>query len=175
MAQKPVDVAAPGMVHQALAMPRLSPLTLSSKATELLSAALRHVRDAEHLLDEGVGYTSPDQAYHLAGFGPECARKATVSLRWLDKALGHGVEGASAEILELALALDPLARRYDPLGRGAGRPALAGWRVDVRYERTGTRDPASAEALCGEAREAVDAVVIALWADGRIPDREVPW
>ncbi|HSN96925.1 MAG TPA: hypothetical protein VLS89_01465 [Candidatus Nanopelagicales bacterium] len=156
-------------------MARTSPLTLSTKAASLLSAALRHVRDAEHLLDEAAGYTSPDQAYHLAGFGPECARKAALSLRWLDQALGHGVEGASGEVLDLALALDPLARRYDPLGSAASRAALAGWRVDVRYERTGTRQRADAEALCRDAREAVDAVVIALWADGRMPEKVQPW
>ena len=40
---------------------------------DLVSAALRHARDAEWL-----AHRSPDQAYHLAGYAPECARKATV-------------------------------------------------------------------------------------------------
>jgi hypothetical protein len=152
-----------------------SPLTLNSKALDFLSAALRHARDAEHLLDEGMGYTSPDQAYHLAGFAPECARKAVLAERWLDKALGHGIESTAEEVLEFALSLDPLARRYDPAGNRARWPALAGFRVEARYERTGTRDRASAEALCREAREAVDATVLALWTDGRIPEEETLW
>ena len=156
-------------------MARTNSLALSPKATDLLSAALRHVRDAEHLLDDTTGCSSPDQAYHLAGFGPECARKATVSLRWLDKALGHGVEEASAEVVEFALALAPLARRYDP-GMHAGRwPELSAWRPDVRYEKTGTFSEQRAKAIAGEAREVVDTVVVALWADGRLPEGKNPW
>lgn len=156
-------------------MARRNSLTLSKKQADLLSAALRHARDAEHLLDTDTGYTSPDQAAYLAGYGSECARKAILSTRWLDKAVGHGTEPNAADILELALAFDPLARRYDPPARPAGPPALAQWRVEARYERTGTFPRVQAEALCREAREAVDAAVIALWADGRIPDGETPW
>jgi len=154
---------------------RTNSLTLPAKQAALLSAALRHARDAEHLLEAGAGYTSPDQAYHLAGYGPECARKATLSIRWLDQAVGHGAEASAGDILELAMSLDPLARRYDPLADPARWPTLARWRVEARYERTGKFDRVQAEALCREAREAVDAVAVALWADGRIPDGETPW
>ncbi|XXT20823.1 hypothetical protein WME94_04550 [Sorangium sp. So ce429] len=156
-------------------MARSSPLTLSTKAVDLLSAALRHARDAEHLLDPAAGYTSPDQAYHLAGYGPECARKATISLRWLDQALGHGAESSAADVTAFTLDLDPLARRYDVPMDAARWPALSAWRVDARYQRTGARPRPEAQALCQEARQVVDSVVVALWADGRIPEGHTPW
>lgn len=155
-------------------MGKPSSLTLSPKALDLVSAALRHVRDAEHLLDAGAN-SSVDQAYHLAPFGPECARKAALSIRWLDKPIGHGIGAFTDEILELALAIDPIARRYDPVGYAARYPSMATWTVDCRYERTGKRDRSDVVALCGEARKAIDAVVVALWADGRFPDGATPW
>jgi hypothetical protein len=149
-------------------------LTLSAKATDLVSAALRHARDAEHLLDAGAD-TSLDQAYHLAPFGPECARKAALSIRWLDKPIGHGVGAFTDDILELVLAIDPIARRYDPVGYARRYPSLARWAVDCRYERTGTRARDEVVEICREARTAVDAVVVGLWADGRFPDGTTPW
>jgi len=155
-------------------MARPNALTLSSSAVGLLSAALRHARDAEHLLDAGA-HTSPDQAYHLAAFGPECARKATLSIRWLDKAIGHDVSTVAEEILDFAIAIDPIALRYEPMEYAARYPLLDAWSVDCRYMKTGAHTSPEAEALCREARAAVDAVVIALWADGRMPDGEALW
>ncbi|MCC6554502.1 MAG: hypothetical protein IT372_16105 [Polyangiaceae bacterium] len=147
---------------------------MSRKQAGLISAALRHVRVAEHLLDAGTD-SSPDEAYYLAGYGPECARKATLSIRWLDQAVGHGGDAAAEDVRGLAVSLDPLARRYDSLAEAARWTTLAKWRVDVRYEKTGTRGQPEAKAVTEEAREVVDAVVIALWADGRFPDGETPW
>jgi hypothetical protein len=155
-------------------MGRPTSLMLPPKAVDLLSAALRHVRDAEHLLDAGPN-ASVDQAYHIAAFGPECARKASVSVRWLDKEIGHGAEAFADDLVELILAIDPVAHRYDPRSYRARFPALSRWKVDCRYDRTGTCTQTQAEALCREARTAVDATVAALWADGRIPDGEALW
>jgi hypothetical protein len=156
-------------------MAKPNPLTLSPHAASFISAALRHIRDAEHLLESPSAHCSPDQAYHLAGFAPECARKGTLSLRWLDHLIGHAVDPFSEELLELAIALDPIAHRYNPLAYATRYPTLVGWTVDARYEHTGTRKVPEATAICAEAREAVDAVVIALWADGRLPDKDTPW
>ena len=150
------------------------PLTLSPKAVDLVSAALRHVRDAEHLLDAGPD-ASVDQAYHLAAFGPECARKAALSLRWPDKEIGHGAAALAEDLVELVVALDPIAHRYDPLSYRARCPELSRWRVDCRYNRTRTCERPQAEALCREARDAVDRTVAALWADGRVADGEALW
>jgi hypothetical protein len=155
-------------------MSKPSPLTLSPVAVGLASAALRHARDAEHLLDAGP-HVSVDQAYHLAAFGPECARKATLSYRWLDKEIGHGAGALADELLELVVAIDPVAHRYDPLSYRTRYPVLARWNVDCRYDRTGARARTDAEALCREAREAVDMTVAALWADGRVPDGATLW
>jgi hypothetical protein len=155
-------------------MSKPSPLTLSSKAVDLASAALRHVRDAEHLLDAGPD-TSIDQAYHLAAFGPECARKAALSVRWFDKEIGHGAEPLADDLVDLVVAIDPIAHRYEPRSYRARFATLSGWDVSCRYARTGKHTRAQAEALCLEARAAVDATVAALWADGRVPDGEALW
>jgi hypothetical protein len=151
-----------------------APLTLSPEAVDLISAALRHVRDAEHLIDAGPN-TSFDQAYHLAAFGPECVRKASLPFRWLDKVIGHGAASLADDLVELVVAIDPIAHRYDPCSYRSRHLALAGWRVDCRYDRTGTKTWDQADALCREARVVVDATVAALWADGRLPDGEALW
>ena len=44
---------------------------MNPEQVRLLSAARRHITDAEHLLEPGL-HQSQDQAWHLAGFAPEC-------------------------------------------------------------------------------------------------------
>jgi hypothetical protein len=145
--------------------------TLPPQARKMISAALRHVRDAEHLLSCSAGYASPEQAYHLAGLGPECARKATISEPWLDKVIGHGVTPWADEMVEFATALDPMAHRYDIRDFLNRYPQLARWSIESRYAETGRNSP-EAVLVCRQAREIVDAIVIALWADGRLGDIE---
>lgn len=142
---------------------------VSTERRQKISAALRHVRDAEHLLGCASGYASPEQAYHLAGLGPECARKATISDSWLDKVIGHGVTPWADEILDFATALDPHAHRYDIRDFVLRYPELVGWSIESRYAETG-KNASRAVSVCREAREVVDAIVIALWADGRLDD-----
>lgn len=132
---------------------------------DLLSAAIRHVRDAERLLAPGAGQ-SVDQAWHLAGFGPECVRKACLADRALDRPLGHDLGEAADALLDLAVGLDPHAMRYRLLGRADQAPQLAGWRPDARYERTGQRAPAAVAPGVHAAAALVDRVVADLWADG---------
>jgi hypothetical protein len=115
-----------------------------------------------------------DQAYHLAGFGPECARKAVLSKSTFDLAIGHGV-GESAEVgLRAALALDPGAHRYRVTHWAKRFPALARWTEQARYEETGSRKPDEVAALLVESRSVVDAIVFSLWADGRL-SRDFTW
>jgi hypothetical protein len=143
---------------------------LKKQQLDRLSAALRHVRDAELLLASPDPDRSAEGAWYLAGYGPECVRKATLDDDWLDKAIGHGVVGASEVALDFALAHDPRARRYDVHRFGHRYPALASWKSEDRYDRTGVRkDADEVEALVSDARRAVDDTVFALWADGRIP------
>jgi hypothetical protein len=99
----------------------------------LVSAAVRHIRDAEALLA-----SSPDQAWHLAGFGPECMRKAVLTLPWAGKALGHDLDGSEAVVLSLVLELDPHARRYQGTTRLGSHAILNRWDVKHRYDQTGT-------------------------------------
>ena len=145
---------------------------LSTRAAGLLSAALRHIRDAEHLADASHSHASLDEAFHLAGFGPECARKATMSDGSLDKAIGHGA--GMREALDAALALDVVAHRYGVSTTTDAFPALGKWTVDCRYAPTGSFPLPDVGAVLAEARVIVDAISLALWADGRIP-RSFAW
>lgn len=147
-------------------------MRLSDEAVALISAALRHVRDAEWLAHAD---RSPDQAYHLGGYGPECARKACLRDRRFDQTIGHRFERKIEDVLDVATALDPWALRYEPRDWAERYPALAAWRETSRYERTGTRSSSNTRALVSDARQAVNAVVLALWTDGRLPDGAEPW
>lgn len=138
---------------------------MNRRRSDLISAALRHVRDAEDLLSH-----SPDQAFHLAGFGPECARKATLMSDWFDKAIGHGMSGSVDQLLEVASSLDSDASRYRISGWADRYNALKKWTEQARYERTGTRSREVARGLLDEAREIVEDLTLALWADGLLPE-----
>lgn len=142
----------------------MSPLTPPQLA--LVSAALRHVQDAERLLTSPT--PSPDQAWHLAGFGPECVRKACLQETVLHLPLGHDLGEAGDALLEWWIPLDPAAWRYGLTGWAEAE--LEQWRPEHRYERTGRRTVAAAGALTRRSRERVDGVVAALWMDGRLRD-----
>lgn len=149
---------------------------LTKRSVDLSSAALRHVRDAVHLAAASTfQHRSLDQAYHLAGFGPECARKACLPFAWLDKVIGHRLSDLSEKAVDLACSLDPAAGRYQLSAWRARFPALAEWKEDARYERTGTFPEKRVDDVVREAREAVDAIIVQLWADGRFPDNTNPW
>jgi hypothetical protein len=142
---------------------------LTEKAQSLLSAALRHTRDAEHLADTSAPGSSLDRAYHLAGYGPECARKSILSIRWFDTVIGHRFSPSTEKVIEFALALDPPARRYDVQGWHGRCPAIERWTEVSRYEATDTYSKADVDALVAEARVTVDRVLFSLWVDGRVP------
>jgi len=132
---------------------------------DFCSAALRHLSDAEALLD-----SSPDQAWHLAGFGPECARKASLDLRWLDKVLGHDLGAFGDDVVAFAAALDPAAARYQLIGQRQGNPMLGRWSPNDRYARTGTRLRSEAASLVEEAASVVAPLIARLWADGVVKE-----
>jgi hypothetical protein len=143
---------------------------MNDTGSDFASAALRHIRDAEHLLTGGAN-SSRDQAWHLAGFAHECARKAFIGNGWIPKLLGHKFSDANEQIVEIAISLDPRAGRF-PVRRWADRyPAIAAWRVEHRYERTGASDDAddrNIEDLVSQGREAVDSCILALFLDGSL-------
>jgi hypothetical protein len=141
---------------------------LSPRQVSLLSAAVRHVADAERLLAPPP--SSPDQAWHLAGYGPECARKACIDEEILDRTLRHGWGSQGEVLLEWWIPLDPAAWRYRLGGWAERAPRLADWSPSHRYERTGTRGDAPARELTTSAGALVDAVVADLWADGRLSE-----
>ena len=139
------------------------------RPSDLASAALRHVRDAEHLLTKG-DHQSIDQALHLAGFGPECIRKATLSARWGDKLIGHDFSEGGEALLDVLISLDPHSVRAGAAGFAQRFPALAGWDVNRRYDRTGHAEPDATRELVEQARRAVDETFLTLWLDGRLDD-----
>ncbi|HET9622835.1 MAG TPA: hypothetical protein VFP84_15785 [Kofleriaceae bacterium] len=135
---------------------------------DFASAALRHIRDAEHLATEGE-HISRDQAWHLAGFAHECARKAPIYQGWIPKMLGHDFQIANELVIEFAIAFDPRANRF-PLANWSKRfPAISAWSPEHRYEPTGALDNASdrcVEDLIAQGRAAVDECILALFLDG---------
>lgn len=130
-----------------------------------ISAALRHIRDAEHLWTPGA-HRSVDQAFHLAAFGPECARKAALGVHGFDKAIGHGFDDQNNVALEIAESLQPAAVRYGLLDWNVTYPELSKWKVHTRYWKTGTADLEETKKLIEDARSAVNDIVFALWTDG---------
>ncbi len=144
----------------------------------LLSAALRHVRDAEHLLAPGP-HRSVEQALHLAGFGPECAHKGCVDETITDHALGHDINDATDAVVEVLLALDPAASRYGIDEHATRLPnRVARWRPDCRYNATRAPEPHAVqvvEDVVREARSFVDDCVLAIWSDGVLGVDALRW
>ena len=140
-------------------------MQLKNKSLDLISAALRHMRDAEHLASDSENQ-SLDQAYHLAGFAPECIRKAILGRPSLNKILGHDLSTTSNKVIEMALAIDPMAHRYQ-LDREPPE-SLSRWKPDCRYEKTGSKGTNEAQPLLNDAQELVHGLIAELWADGRL-------
>jgi hypothetical protein len=122
------------------------------------SAARRHIDDAERLLD-----LSEDQAWHLAGFAHECARKACVEGSWVAKVLSHDFTNATEHVVAIAEALEPRRTRLPVARWTEAYPSVANWRPEVRYEKTGTavREKRDVAALVREGRAAVEAAAVA--------------
>lgn len=130
---------------------------LAEDQLNFLSAALRHIADAERLLAD-----SPDQSWHLAGFAAECARKVCLTVEEFRFALGHqhGVE--ADQLLDLIVAIDAHAQRFPLHGWAPVGSKLAAWSESHRYDRRGTH-AADAPALVRECAERHDAVLLLLW------------
>ncbi|HRG95499.1 MAG TPA: hypothetical protein PLR99_04560 [Polyangiaceae bacterium] len=111
---------------------------------------------------------SPLQAYHLAGFGPECARKALPGVATLAKQLGHTIDADEA-LATLFAALDPALHRYPVFGWATRFPTYASWRPDVRYAATADQRRLAAAQVTDEAEAALEEVLYALYADGTAP------
>lgn len=143
------------------------PASKVTRTIQLISAALRHLGDAEHLAGAGANQ-SLDQAFHLAGFAPECARKACLTEAWLDKAIGHDLSTLSDELLEFALSLDAHAQRYQPMAWATRYPALAKWNPESRYKKSGSYLKANVDALLAAAKEATTDLLVLHFADGNL-------
>jgi hypothetical protein len=134
------------------------------------SAALRHVRDARFLLDGCEDYSSPDQAWHLAGFGPECIRKACLASRDWDKVLGHDLGAESDAVLRLLIGIEPGVTRYRIESIVNASMSLSEWEPGCRYKKSGSHDEALAKTLTEECEAFVHRVACELWMDGVLID-----
>lgn len=104
----------------------------------LLSAALRHAKDARWLYDRCKDHVSEDQAWHLAGFAAECARKALLGAGTeFNKLLGHDFGRMDAALIDVYAAIDPSAIRHRLSEWSQEYPALKGWKPSHRYHATG--------------------------------------
>jgi hypothetical protein len=130
----------------------------------MASAALRHVRDAVALASGGVP-PSPDQAWHLIGFGPECSLKATLSAEWQGKAIGHA-GGLDSRLSGWLLDLDAGARRRS--AEYAVQDAIPGWTPNHRYNATGWLATTMFDlpAALAAAQGLVEARLASLWTAG---------
>ena len=136
-----------------------------ARAHDFASAALRHIRDAVALL-WSESYASTDQAWHLAGFGPECARKAALSDDRVHRILGHDAHDPS--LLSWLQSLD-----QDLVGPSRSVAPTSDWKPSHRYEATGTRArQAVAQFVAGAEIDTLE-IIGALWCAGRLP-RELP-
>jgi methionyl-tRNA formyltransferase len=137
------------------------------RRARLVSAALRHVRVAAHLILD-TPHRSLDDAFYLAGFGPECARSACLAEEWFARAVGHGFDDPQNTNLNFVMGLDPRARRYRTSAWADEFPVLTSWRVQRRYDRTGTVEREAAARLIAAARTIVDRIAVQLWTDGML-------
>lgn len=147
----------------------LWPHALSKNQNALVSAALRHVADAAALERD-----SPVQAFYLAGYGPECARKASLA-RWEDKqedvrnrAIGHRFEDPAETALAWFCDLDPLAARYTLRRWRDQHPILGEWAEEVRYGRSDSITRSKVRRMRDSADALTYSTVASLWADGRL-------
>lgn len=130
---------------------------LANDQRDLLSAALRHQEDAERLLA-----SSPDQAWHLAGFVTECVRKAALTVEPFRKALAHEQGKEFDALFEIVVALDPRAARLRVSGWADPGTHLIHWSESHRYDATG-KHAAAAPHLVRETGGHFDHALAALW------------
>ena len=141
---------------------------LSGEQSAMVSAALRHIEDAHWLLD-----ISPVQAAYVAGYGPECARKAALA-SWTDREnlrnrmIGHRFDQTAEIALSLFCDLDPLAPRYNLQRWTSRRSTLGEWKEDLRYARSDALPRARARRIVEAATALTTETLAKLWADGRL-------
>lgn len=141
---------------------------ITGEQSAMVSAALRHIGDAHCLLD-----ASPVQAAYLAGYGPECARKAALAA-WTghdnlrNRMIGHRFDRTAEIALRLFCDLDPLAPRYKLQEWTRRSSALGEWKEDLRYARSDSLTRTRARRIVEAAAALTTETLAALWADGRL-------
>lgn len=142
---------------------------LSSHQMELVSAALRHISDARTLLP-----SSPVQAMYLAGYGPECIRKAALMRLPGDeedqrnRAIGHRFGKPEELTLKLFCDSDTLAPRYRLTGWKSQVNVLGDWKEDLRYGRSDSVPRGRATRLVDACETLTVQTLADLWSDGRL-------
>lgn len=103
-----------------------------------------------------------DQAEHLIGFAPECARKAALENHW-HKLLGHVL--VVGTVLDAVEALEPMASCVRIPEQAL--EALRGWKPECRYQATGSVTESSARHRVAAAELATINALAAAWVVGQ--------
>lgn len=146
---------------------------LSDPQMSLVSAALRHIADAQTLLAD-----SPVQAMYLAGYGPECIRKAALMRLpeeqedQRNRAIGHRFDKPEETTLKLFCDSDTLASRYKLTDWKRQVNVLGDWKEDLRYGRSDSVPRARAQKLLESCERLTLHTLADLWADGRLEPLE---
>jgi hypothetical protein len=135
----------------------------------LVSATLRHLSDARTLLT-----SSPVQAMYLAGYGPECIRKAALMRLpeededQRNRTIGHRFGKPEELALRLFCDGDLLASRYGLTGWKKKENALGDWKEDLRYSRSDSVTSRQATKLVEASEKLAMRTLTDLWCDGRL-------
>ena len=163
--------------HGGASLLRMAP---PSSSESLLSAALRHADDARVLHSSGARQ-SEDQAWHLAGFAVEIARKSALALGPagdVGTIMGHDLGEVGDVFIEAICAQEPIATRYrlTDLDR-----RLAQWSPNHRYDGTGAHTDGrhtllgymTVNELVALGEETAHGALMAMWLDNVIDPTRV--
>ncbi|MCS7281995.1 MAG: hypothetical protein RMK65_06565 [Anaerolineae bacterium] len=134
---------------------------------DYISAAFRHWESCEIL---GNNHQWQDAAY-LAGYIAECSMKGALEhafgqARDEVRRFGHNLAQLHLRGLELAMVLNPAARRYwpDPLPQ-----EILLWSPGHRYARTGCLSDGEFQRIVDAAEQIGERILLGMALDGLIP------
>lgn len=131
--------------------------TLQPTPKSCLVVAWMHQEEAAELVKQLPRQAPPEQLDHLLAFGPACARAAQVSTGDLWPLTGREL---SADIAELALALDPIAHQHA---------------VQTNTAPLVTAEPSNPEQRLADAKNYLQKVTMELISAGKLRREDLPW
>lgn len=137
-------------------------MTPTDRPEDMIDAGLRHLGTATRCLE----HADWEQVAHLAGFGPECLRKAAMlAPPAVNREFGHKL--GMHEMLDALSALRPHGLRLRADRLQTTWPALEDWDPQARYAADGTVSADQAKELHTDAAAAVRGLLFAMVLDER--------